>query len=130
MDWELINALGYLVLVGLSIRSFISFVAVVLWLIRQLGGRLIDAPQVNRLWLKLPLSVRLQQQHSELRLANLVNGVGGYVILMVGTNYYWTAEQLDAGALGWWAWGLIGILLVINGYQRWYFRFFRRHPLS
>lgn len=78
MDWELINALGYLVLVGLSIRSFISFVALVLWLIRQLGGRLIDAPQVNRLWLKLPLSVRLQQQHSELRVANLVNGVGGH----------------------------------------------------
>ena len=130
MDWGLINALGYLGLVSLSIRSFISFTAVLLWLIWQLGRRLMADHQLDNLWAKLPLSIRLQQQHVDLRLANLINGIGGYIILNAGIYHYWTAERLDEGALGWWAWGLIGILLVINGYQRRYLQHYRRHPLS
>lgn len=130
MDWGLVNGLGYLGLVILSIRSFISLTTVLLWLIWQLGRRLIDEHQMDQLWAKLPLAVRLQQQHPELRLANLINGIAGYVILNAGITHYWTTEQLSDGALGWWAWGLIGILLVINGYQRRYQQHFRRHPLS
>ncbi|BDZ30300.1 hypothetical protein RA086_03830 [Lactiplantibacillus sp. WILCCON 0030] len=130
MDWGLINALGYLVLVCLCLRSFWSFVAATCWLGRQVGCWLLDEPQISRLWVKLPLNIRLQQQHPELRFANLINGLGGYVILTAGITHYWTVEQIDAGALGWWAWGLIGILLVINSYQRRFLRYYRQHPLS
>jgi len=130
MGWESVTIIGYLCLLILSIRSFISFLAVAMWLIQQLARLLFDERQVDHWWSKLPIGTRLQQQHLELRVANLINGIAGYLILTASVHYYWTPELVLAGTVGIWAWGLIGIALVINSYQRRYLRYYRQHPLS
>lgn len=130
MAWEMVTIIGYICLSILSIRSFISFLAVMMWWIQQLARLLFDERQVDYWWAKLPIGMRLQQQHLELRVANLINGIAGYLILTASTHYYWTPELVFAGTVSIWAWGLIGIALVINSYQRRYLRYYRQHPLS
>lgn len=130
MGWEMVTIIGYLCLGILNIRSFISFLAVMMWWIQQLARLLFEERLVDHWWAKLPIGMRLQQQHLELRVANLINGIAGYLILTASTHYYWTPELISAGKVSIWAWGLIGIALVINGYQRRYLRYYRQHPLS
>ena len=130
MDWELVTMIGYFCLLILCIRSFISFLAVTIWLLQQIARVLFDERYVDHWWSKLPIGMRLQQQHLELRVANLINGIAGYLTLTASVHYYWTPELVLAGTVGIWAWGLIGIALVINSYQRRYLRYYRQHPLS